>query len=181
MTSLGLLKFANNPYFEYFEFKRLMFLRNCLTLKWYRLMTGTSPGDLALWLEIFLVLELDRKAQFDLFLLAHSGEVGRTYANEVLWLLMSDWALEKSYRDLSNKVSHEVGARRILFDRPPDGHKDLKTWGWSLLVKPPWHMRHWSPKDPPQFGTFQIRAGPGGVPLAPPQCWAPLDDGWGDI
>ena len=59
-------------------------------------------------------------------LLAQSGLVGRTYANKILWSLLSNWALDPTYEDLSHKVSSEVGWARRNFDRPPRGNRDLK-------------------------------------------------------
>ena len=39
-------------------------------------------------------LELDRKAQADLLLLAHPGLAGCCEANEILWELLTMWALK---------------------------------------------------------------------------------------
>ena len=59
-------------------------------------------------LGIFWCFELDRKAQMDVMLLAHQGEVGRCEANAILWNLFSVWALNLDYQDLSNKTSSMV-------------------------------------------------------------------------
>ena len=172
LTTLGLLKHANHRYFKFFEWKYLLFIKETLTLNWYRVMTGTSGPDMTLWLEIFLVLELDRKSQVDLMLLAHSGEVGRAMANEILWTILSEVALKDSYLDMSNKVSALVNLARRSFDRPPRRHRDIETWGWNLLLRPSLlHRQHWSPLAPPPPNTTLILTLEGGEPVPPPQCW----------
>ena len=75
-------------------------------------------------MEISQTLELDRKAQVDLFLLAHSGEAGRSEANEILWELLSIGALTPDHKDLSNKTNSLVGKARRYLDRPPHWHPD---------------------------------------------------------
>ena len=123
-----------------------------------------------LWWKIFQVLELDKKARLDLVLLAQSGGVGRTYANKIMWDLLSNWALEYTYRDLSNKVSSEVKWVRMEFDRPPAGHKDLRWWRWEFLQVVPKHMAPWSSKAHLKE-SWELQLGPGGEPLPPPLCW----------
>ena len=71
-----------------------------------------------MWIEILRTLELDKKAQSDLFLLAQQGIAGRSEANEILWGLLSDHALRAPYRDFSNKCSNRVGQARQYLDRP---------------------------------------------------------------
>ena len=88
-------------------------------------MYGVDLEAMQLWWEVFQVLELDKKSQRDLLILAHGGPVGRSYANKILWKLMSDWALDGTYRDLSNKVSNEVNWARKNFCRPPE---DIRTF-----------------------------------------------------
>ena len=66
----------------------------------------------------------------DLMLLAHSGAVGRGHANKIMWNLMSNWALDEAYEDLSHKVSNQVGWARRNFDRPPKEHEDTSLWTW---------------------------------------------------
>ena len=68
-------------------------------------MTGSAyKGVLGLMPNICKVLELDKKARVDLFLLAQSGLVGRTIASYILWNLCSYWALDPTYEDLSHNV-----------------------------------------------------------------------------
>ena len=124
---------------------------------------------MTLLLNIFLVLELDKKAQLDLMLLAQSGLPGKCCCfNELLWRLLSRWAVDPTYQDLSHKVSSEVNWIRRTFDRPPRGHRDL-WWGrWSAYDVP--GNAKWSPLTAPT-GAYTVRTGPGGLPLEPPDCW----------
>ena len=70
-------------------------------------MFGLDLQAMHLWWEVFQVLELDKKSQLGLLILAQSGPVGRSYANKILWDLMSSWALSDTYKDLNNKVTDE--------------------------------------------------------------------------
>jgi hypothetical protein len=158
-----------DPYFQHWEMVYLLFLHKCLTSDWHILQGGVDNEALKKWLLIFKFLELDKKAKVDLMLLAQSGLVGRTRANEILWKLLSSWAVDPAYEDLSHKVSSEVGWARRAFDRPPKGHKDLHWWRWSSYEEPGWSLR-WSPKEVPH-GPWDLRMGPGGEPLQPPDCW----------
>ena len=108
MTTLGWFKHLRDPCFPWFEWHYLRFLGKCLTDHWEDLQRGHSEETLAKILEIFNVLELDKKARVDLMLLYHSGLPGRTSANKVLWMLLSEWALDPTYEDLSHKVSKEA-------------------------------------------------------------------------
>ena len=148
----------------------LKFLHKCLTVDWHRLQGGVGDETLSKWLLIFRVLELDRKAMVDFMLLAQSGLVGRTYANKLLWKLLSNWALDPAYEDLSHKVSSEVGWARRNFDRPPRDHKDLQWWRWSAYDGPG-RSRQFSPLEVPR-GEWDLKSGPGGMPLPPPECWS---------
>ena len=102
-------------------------------------------------------------------LLAHEGLAGRSEANEILWELLSVWALRPEYEDLSHKATHLVSQARRKIERPPEEHWDRGRWRWSHYYEP----RHpqWSPKAVPKHYT--VLKGPGGVPLPPPQCWGP--------
>ena len=122
------------------------------------------------WLEIFMTLELDKKSQLDLLLLAQAGEAGRSEANEIMWTLLSIWALKTHYEDLSNKVSQLVNKHRRFIDRPPKwATPDLMNWQWKCY----WVPRHpeWAPRAVPP--NCQILTSPHGIPLAPPRCWGP--------
>ena len=90
----------------------------CLTESWEDLQRGEAQDTLIKLLQIFNVLELDKKARVDLMLLYNRGIAGRTCANKLLWELLSDWAMEPSYEGLSRKVSSEALWLRTTFDRP---------------------------------------------------------------
>ena len=173
LTTLGWLKHNNAPGWTYWEHYYLKFLHKSLTTNWRLIMYGADARAERLWWEIFQVLELDRKSQLDLLMLAQSGQVGRAYANKILWDLLSDWALEGEYRDLSNKVSSDVGWARRNFDRPPRTSWDLEWWAWAAYQVPREGMVPWDPTSlPPQ--RWDLRLGPGGEPLPPPECWGPV-------
>ena len=171
LMTLGWMKLINHPHFGYYEWMYLKFYHKCLTDDWWILQYGRDWRALRLWHAIMVTLELDKKACLDLVLLLHSGAPGRTEANELLWDLMSDWALRPNYQDLSNKVSKEVKVRRRYLDRPPGWHDDRTWWCWDKYVTPR-HLK-WSPKAVPQPGTWGLAMGPGGLPMAPPDCWGP--------
>lgn len=166
---MGWLKYLEDPTWTYWEHEYLRFIHQTLTLDWHLIQSQVNDEALRKWMTIFRVLELDRKAMVDLMLLAQSGVVGRSKANQILWKLLSTWALDPAYEDLSHKVSSEVGWARRTFDRPPRGHKDLGWWRWSAYEDPHWSYR-WSPREVPQ-GPWDLVMGPGGEPLQPPKCW----------
>ena len=167
LRTLGWLKFLGNEHFEYFEYHYLKIIHKTLTDDWALIQFGTDLHAMDKWYSIFKFLELDAKARRDLMLLVHSGEIGRAHANRIMWKLLSEWALDDQYRDLSNKVSSEVGWTRMHFDRPPAGHEDLTWWRWSLLEYLPGSLKYFGPRAKPT-GRFDVHKGPGGVPLAPP-------------
>ena len=167
--SLGLLKNAHDPHFRFFEHQFLSWVRRALTHYWGLTQGGRDAEALRRWSQIFLRLELDKKAQQDIMLLAHLGEAGRAEANEVLWKLLSHWALIPEYRDLSNKASALVREAREHLDRPPADHPARGQWTWERYWIP--RHRHFSPSDVPKRHT--IRTGPYGEPLPPPHCWGP--------
>ena len=165
--TLGLLKNAGDPHFRHFEYQFLEFVRKCLTTYWGIIQSGRDQVALALWSDIFLHLELDKKAQQDLMLLVHLGEAGRAEANEILWNLLSYWALIPEYRDLSNKASALVREAREYLDRPPADDPARAQWKWSRYWTP--RHRHFSPSEVPQRHT--VLTGQYGQPLPPPHCW----------
>ena len=122
----------------------------------------------------FKLLELDMKARRDMFLLMQSGLVGRTHGNRVLWKILSGPALQRPYRDLSNLVTSEVYKARQQFDRPPRNHGDLHWWSWTYYSYPDQKYYMWSPLEAPR--QYALQMGPGGKPLAPPQCWGEAPD-----
>ena len=133
MTTLGWLKWLDYPGCRYFEWQYRKVIHGYLTDKWYLLQAGYDPDTEDLWREVMEVLELDRKARRDLFLLAQAGVPGRTYANKLLWDLLSGPALDPRYPDMSNMTSAKVMDARKMFDRPPREHADMKHFWWSLL------------------------------------------------
>ncbi len=170
LLSIGLLRYYGYNHFHWFERKYLKFLHENLTDHWPDLQRGHSPETMDRLALIFKVLELDRKAKVDFMLLYHTGIVGRTCANKILWQLLSTWATDGRYRDLSNKVSKEVKHMRQNFERPPKGHRDFKTWSWKHLEENHPHMVKWSPLSVPK-NTVGVLVGEGGLPLRPPACW----------
>ena len=167
LRTIGILKKYEHPDFTFYEYRYLVWVRDVLTIEWPFIQGGCDNKALDCWMTIFWVLELDRKAQLDLMLLAHQGEVGRCEANEVLWQLLSIWALKPNYEDLSNKCTSMVYEARRHIDRPPKNHFDSWGWSWARYCVP----RHpqWSPTAVPR--DVRVKTGPGGVPLAPPTCW----------
>ena len=173
LTTLGWLKYIEDPSFAHMEWHYLKFLKENLTAYWYIIQFGTDKETLDRWYLIFKVLELDRKAQLDLMLLAHSGLLGRGYANQVLWELMSNWALDANYEDLSHKVTSMVSWARKDIDRPPVWHEDAAWWTWKCYEEPQRKIVPWLPSSkPPQ--KWYLMTGPNGEPLPPPCCWGTL-------
>ena len=172
LTTLGLLKYFNHPYVEYFECQYLLFIRRCLVDDWPLIQGGVGPAARYLWSRIVVTLELDRKATVDLMLLAHSGEVGRAEANEVLWNLLACWALKDGYEDLSHLVSKQVSVARRNLDRPPARHSDRAWWSWRLYREP----------RNPAFGPLAARNKVVNlrqrILQPPPHCWAAWDVPW---
>ena len=176
LTTLGWLKHIKDPSFEHLEWHYLKFLHENLTTYWHLIQFGTDHVTLDLWYLIFKVLELDKKAQLDLMLLAHSGLLGRGYANKVMWDLLSYWALSPTYEDLSHKVTNMVGWVRRDIDRPPEWHPDAAWWTWKCYDEPQRKIVHWlSTSVPPE--RWQLKTGPDGEPYPPPDCWGPPDAG----
>ena len=170
MTTLGYLKYYGSTKFAWFEWHYLTFLHKCLTEDWLELQSGTSAQTMSNIITIFEVLELDRKARVDMMLLYHTGIVGRTLANELMWELLSTWATDPRYLDLSRKVSHECGRARRSFERPPFMHNDMHWWSWECLQLPYWQLMHWSPSAVPQR-EFDLVMESNGMPVRPPNCW----------
>ena len=170
LTTLGWLKYLHDPSLEHFEWHYLKFLHQCLTTKWYTIQFGVDDETLELWYLVFKVLELDPKAQLDVMLLAQSGHIGRGHANKVMWDLMSTWALEDTYEDLSHKVTNAVGYARREFDRPPGWHWDCSWWSWKLDDEPADKMKPWCPSATPK-PPWDLKMGSNGEPYQPPWCW----------
>ena len=117
------------------------------------------------------MLDIDEKSMIDMFLLLHSGEVGRASANKLLWDCLSSWALcGDPHKDISNLVTHEVGVARRVFDFPKAGMND--AWNWD-------HMRlSDETREPfrrdvvPQQGEhWTLAKDLGDAPMPPPCCF----------
>ena len=173
LTTIGWLKHLKDPGFGYFEWQFRKQIHSFLTEKWYLLHSGRSQDALDLWLRAMKVMELDCKSMRDLFLLLQTGLVGRAHANRILWKILSGPAIDGQYRDLNNKVTHEIYNARRLFDRPPREHADLRTWTWDSYQDLPLRYEKWAPNRVPR-GVWTLTMGPGGMPLEPPDCWGPI-------
>ena len=134
-------------------------------------MFGIDEHATRQWWEVMQVLELDKKAQLDLMVLAQSGPVGRCHANKVMWDLMANWALVRTYQDLSNKVSNDVTWAFKDFHRPPPGHQDLAWWRWKFYKEPGLKVEHFSPLHKKKVSDCSVAIGEGGEPKPPPHCW----------
>ena len=176
MTTLGWLKWLDYGGWPYFEWQYRKVIHKYLTTQWYLLQGGFDAESAALWREVMEVLELDRKARRDLFLLAQAGVPGRTFANKLLWDLLSGPALDPRYPEMSNLVSSQVMEYRRMFDRPPREHADLKHFWWSRLDDVYLaYLKPFKPKAVPN-GPWTLLMGHGrdlGKPLPPPYCWGP--------
>ena len=164
-----------DPAWKYFEWQYQRLIHSYLTDKWYILQSGSDPNTELLWREVMEVLELDKKARRDLFLLAQSGRVGRCHANKLLWDLLSGPALDPRHTDMSNWTSKQVHKVRKIFDRPPRNHEDLKHFYWDRLdnvYETP--LKPFLATAVPAGGTWVLAMGTGpdgGRPLPPPDCW----------
>ena len=168
LTALGVLKRERCPWYPFLEWRQRMDLKHLLTEAWPSLQGGKDRLALEDWKKAVETLELDGEAIQDLFLLIAQGRAGRAEANEILWDLMSHWALvDRDHRDLSRKCSSMVNWARKIIDRPPATHEDRAKWTYRASMYPrnaafdPFEV----PADP------RVLTGRGGVPLRPPACW----------
>ena len=168
---LGLMAVNQDPYFGYFEHWYLQWTYMQLTRNWPYIMCEPSSHGMTLWADIFECLELDRKSQMDLLLLAHLGLAGRSEANKILWDLLSYWGLDRRYRDLSHKASSLVNQSRRKLDRPPKNHRDRGWWTWSAYNVPRPEVFEFSPMAAPTGSCSTPVLGLDGVPQPPPRCW----------
>ena len=171
LRTLGLLKHLGTPYFSWFEMQYLYQVQQLLTTEWWCLQSCSDERALRLWISAMRLMELDRKAARDLFLLAHSGLVGRTQANKVLWTLLSGPAISTDYEDLSALATHLVYQARKTFDRPPREHGDLRWWSWECYSTPRRQDLKWGPNQVPAQ-HWMVQTGRGGMPLPPPWRWS---------
>ena len=170
--TLGILKMRNDPHFEFFEYGFMSWLYTILTRSWGIVQSGSDFRAMCCWHDIFLHLELDRKATVDLMLLAQFGIAGRAAANEILWELLTIWALKPDYLDLSHKCTSLVYKHRSYIERPPYDHRDLGTWKWERCAVP--RNPHFDPRAVPPMPYVHV-TGPSGEILAPPQCFQPKE------
>ena len=157
-----------HPTARYFTWWKAWFLRWCATEALWKVMGGFDPQAADLWLEIMLVVELDRKSAMDLILLAQSGAIGRAAANKIMWLLMTDWALDRDHPNLSKRVTAAVRKARERFDMPKNRAWTIDgvPWSWELLETIPHDLQYWSPLSVPrnEFGYWTVQVGSDGRP-----------------
>ena len=156
---------------NWFEDWYLHWVHETLTYNWAVIQGGTSGYAKTYLNQIWQVLELDSKAIADWYLLAQQSENGRTQANKILWELLSWYALEPDYRNLSALLSHLVGTSRRNHDRPPRHHDDFDSWYWAKYWEPREGTAQYGPRRAPVPWTTAVEVGPRGEPLAPPACW----------
>ena len=101
----------SHPNADWFEHNHLRFLYKTLTVRWHSLQGGRGPTVLGMWLQVLRVLEVDRKGIRDLLGLCQDAEIGRSYANDILWDACSKWGAKRPYRHLSHKITIALGRR----------------------------------------------------------------------
>ena len=175
-TTLGILLHLQRPEAQWYEWKYLQTIHWILTKRWWIVQGGVDQLALDEWMAIMNLLELDKKARRDLFLLAQSGRVGRVYANKLMWEILTTMAIEPPYLDMSHKVTTRVKAMRHLFDRPPRDHRDLAWWDWSYYMSVAKQDQRWAPEEVPR-GNYYMKTAPDGTPLEPPACWGTAPPG----
>ena len=177
LMGIGILKAANWHGFVAIERKFLLAIRRILTVEWFEVQTSYVKGGVTeLWKGIFKLLELDKKAIWDIVLLANMGICGRTSANAILWDLLREYLLmRKDYEALSAKASSLVNQHRKRFDRPPETHEDNENlmWDWDKLDTPDPDIVAFSPRAVKREGLLEPRylLGINGEILKPPLCW----------
>ena len=155
--------------FKYWEWRYLKFIHTTLTEHWH-LVQGDWPESKLMWKKMFEVLELDDKAIKDIMLLAHSEQVGRAEANEILWRLLTGEALNPDYKDLSHLVTKLCKEAKKNIDGPPNWHHHNEWWSWEKYIVV--RNRQFDPVRCPREGDkFVVITGEGGEPLEPPRCW----------
>ena len=173
---LGVLKYSRDPHFRFFELLFLKRIHQLLTRHWHLMQAECDERATALWHEALWLLEIDTKGQTDLFLLAQCGAAGRAEANEILWNLLTNEALDSEYLDLSHLLSNRVREARRYFERPPRDHVDRGTWDWGRYWRvrnpafSPEEVKRQHPGAPLRHERLHVTS-TGGVPLAPPRCW----------
>ena len=177
---MQLLIHFQHPCADYFELWYRHCIKILLTDLWWILQGGKDEASCRVWMRACMVLELDRKAKIELFLLLQAGKVGRAYGNKVMWKMLSYYALQKPYKNLSMLMTSQIKWARQSFDRPGRDMPDLKWWQWTCY----WDMNYgnlheWAPESIPNDKDeydWQVFTGPAGRPLPPPQCWGFYND-----
>ena len=179
LTTLGMLLWLEKPGALWLEWKYLQTIHWILTKRWWIVQGGVDDQALEEWMAIMNLLELDKKARRDLFLLAQSGHVGRIIANKTMWEILTGPAIWPPYWDMSHKVSSMVLSARRTFDRPPRDHADLKWWDWSYYKTVRSLDHRWAPESVPRGprGSWWMVEGEDGTPLEPPYCWGSATPG----
>ena len=174
LTTLGWLKFLDDPHAKYFEWAYKRIIHNLLTKKWWVLQGKSDQVAARLWYDVCELLELDTRSQKALLLLARCDVHGRTHANKILWLLMTGPGLEHDYPDLSDLCFDLVYLARQGYWPPPGQTDDQQPWWpWSYCYPHKKDMK-WSPLAVPRC-PWTLAMGKGGRPLCPPECWGPAD------
>ena len=178
--SLQLLIHFKHPAAEYFELWYKHCIRILLVDLWYILQGGKNDAACQVWLRACKVMELDRKAKIELFLLLQAGKVGRAQGNRVMFKMLSYYALQKPYMNLSRLLTSQIKWARQTFDRPGREMPDMRRWEWSWYWDMDYRNLHeWSPESIPHDKdeyNWEPFAGPGGRPLKPPNCWGFFND-----
>ena len=174
IRTIGILKKNNDPAWIFYEWQFLKQVKRILMWEWLFMQKGTDEAALAMWIYAMRILEIDRKAQRELMLLAHSGLVGRTKANRILHQCLYEKGLDARYEDLSPYVSSAVAWARKSMDRPPRMHRQLwePDWSWSYYQTCFPSDLAFAPDSVPEDAVAPNLCDPEtGVPLPPPRCW----------
>ena len=131
LTTLGMLRHLGDDGYEHMLHYHRKCVLKLMTTHWWKLQGRCDQEALRLWIQALQIIELDKKACRDLFLLAQSGLIGRTFANQILWTLLTESAGDK-HLVLSNLCTSMCAKARLRFDRPPMGE-----WGPEELVVVP--------------------------------------------
>ena len=101
--TIGILKRARDPNFQYWLWFYKSTLKRFLVWHWRDMQKYSDPATTAKWVEAMQIMELDRKAQRDMILLAYTGHKGRTLANKLMFHLLSYKAVgDPDFQNLSN-------------------------------------------------------------------------------
>ena len=177
LTPIGWVVHLKAPGWEWLEQRYLKTVYHILTEKWWLLQSGHDLEALREWVKVTRLLEMDRKAVKELFLLLQSGEVGRAHGNKLMWTFLTGPAIEPPYCSCNHWFSSKVREVREEFDRPPRGSRDLwerlndgEGWWWNLYKEVQEDEAPFSPRAVPT-GKWALRKGHNDEPLKPPACY----------